>query len=560
MKKSIAKKMWFGFSAILILLIVISSLSIYSTFDLTDRYESILNNDVERINNVEEIVVIQKDMASSVLEYVMFGKDETVANFQAQIEKGSTSAKALIKSTKDRESKKLLADLRTQSQLLFESNNKIIELKKSGKDYLQYSAQSFKLNSEVLKILSDLKQVQENHMADTRKALEAYKNTENTLVIILTIISVLVGVVISYLISKSISKPVNKITHGLEEIANGNLAVEPIKIKNKDEIGIMANTFNRMSSDLKGIVSSVRDTSLQVAANAEELSASSQESLASTQMVAKSAEEQMAASEQQVTHITSSVNSMKEMNQSVEQIANHNVDMLQATNGVNSLVDKGSSVVSEVATQMDTIHSTFQETTEIMQMMAKHSDDIQTITNLITDISEQTNLLALNAAIEAARAGEYGKGFAVVAEEVRKLAEQSKNSASEIESMVQLIQNASTNAVKAITSGGEKVQEGLNKTNESLSVFKEIETGVQGVVEKVEFVSVAIKKIQEETERVAKGAEQVQELATSVADGANDTSAATEEQLASNEEISKNAQELANLSEELQNKVIRFKL
>lgn len=560
MKKTIAKKMWVGFSSILILLIVISTLSIYSTFDLTGRYEAVLDNDVERINYVEDIVVIQKDMATAILEYVMFGKDEAVANFQAQIEKGSASAKALIKSSKDKESKKLLADLRTQSQLLFESNNKVIELKKAGKDYSQYSAQSYKLNGEVLKILADLKKVQENHMADTRTELQKYQNTANIIVIVLTIISLLVGIVISYLISKSISKPVQKITNGLEEIANGNLAVEPIKVNNKDEIGVMASTFNRMSKDLRGIVSSVRDTSLQVAANAEELSASSQESLASTQMVAKSAEEQMAASEQQVKHITSSVNSMLEMQQSVDQIASHNTEMLQATNGVNRLVDQGSSVVSDVATQMDTIHSTFQETTEIMQMMAKHSDDIQSITNLITDISEQTNLLALNAAIEAARAGEYGKGFAVVAEEVRNLAEQSKNSASEIESMVQLIQNASANAVKAITTGGEKVKEGLNKTHESLSVFNEIETGVQGVVEKVEFVSVAIKKIQDETERVTNGAKQVQELASSVADGANDTSAATEEQLASNEEISKNAQELANLSEELQNKVVRFKL
>ena len=87
MKKTIAKKMWVGFSSILILLIVISTLSIYSTFDLTGRYEAVLDNDVERINYVEDIVVIQKDMATAILEYVMFGKDEAVANFQAQIEK-----------------------------------------------------------------------------------------------------------------------------------------------------------------------------------------------------------------------------------------------------------------------------------------------------------------------------------------------------------------------------------------------------------------------------------------------------------------------------------------
>ena len=134
---------------------------------------------------------------------------------------------------------------------------------------------------------------------------------------------------------------------------------------------------------------------------------------------------------------------MTELLQEVGQISVSNEEMLHATDGVRNLVTKGSAVVLNVATQMDTIHTTFKETTEIMNNMAKHSDEIQNITSMITDISEQTNLLALNAAIEAARAGEYGKGFAVVAEEVRKLAEQSKNSASEIDSMVQVIQSAS---------------------------------------------------------------------------------------------------------------------
>ena len=209
---------------------------------------------------------------------------------------------------------------------------------------------------------------------------------------------------------------------------------------------------------------------------------------------------------------------------------------------------------------MDTIHTTFKDTTIIMTNMAKHSEEIQTITALITDISEQTNLLALNAAIEAARAGEYGKGFAVVAEEVRKLAEQSKNSASEIEAMVQVIQSASSEAVKAITLGGEKVETGLSKTTESLSVFKEIQVAVGVVGAKVESTSAAIEQIQAMAESVSEGSLQVQRLAKQAADGANDTSAATEEQLAATEEISSNAQVLADLAETLQNNVSHFKI
>ncbi|MFB5085863.1 methyl-accepting chemotaxis protein [Psychrobacillus sp. PGGUH221] len=560
MKLTISKKLWFGFSAVLFLLVLISVLSILASSIITDKYQSLLDNNVKKVELVGEIEIIQKDMATAVLEFVMFGKEDAIGKFDEEIINGSAAAKTLIESVKDEKSLKLLEDLRTQTVALFESNNKIISLKKSNQPFEQYASQSTELNDEVLAILAELKQIQIADMEQTRAELDQYQATSNNFVIIITILSVVIALLLSYFISKSISKPIQKVTSGLEEIANGNLLVEPIKIKNKDEVGVMATTFNKMSSDLQRIVSSVRDSSMQLAANAEELSASSEESLASSQMVAKSAEGQMVASEEQVKHLESSVNSMMELQQGVGQISKSNKEMLQATDGVKNLVTKGSSVVTDVATQMDTIHTTFNETTEIMKNMAKHSDEIQSITALITDISEQTNLLALNAAIEAARAGEYGKGFAVVAEEVRKLAEQSKNSASEIESMVQLIQSASGDALKAITTGGGKVEEGLSKTTESLNVFNEIESSVGEVVFKVETVSAAIEQIQAMAESVTESAQQVQALAASAADGASDTSAATEEQLAANEEISSSAQSLANLAEKLQSEVSHFKL
>ena len=123
-----------------------------------------------------------------------------------------------------------------------------------------------------------------------------------------------------------------------------------------------------------------------------------------------------------------------------------------------------------------------------------------------------------------------------------------------------LIQTASGSAVKAITTGGDKVEQGLAKTTESLHVFEEIETSVVDVVNKVELVTSAIGQIQEMANSVTESAQQVQTIATHAADSASDTSAATEQQLAANEEISSNAQSLADLAEQLQNEVSHFKL
>lgn len=560
MKLTISKKLWGGFSAVLVLLIIASVMSMWTTYDITSKYDSLIDEDIEHVKLVEKVELIRKQMSTSMLEYLMFSKMTSVEKLEADYKEVMEITNILHDDIKGSASVELVEKIQAQSVELYESNNQVIELKKKNGMFQKFASQSTQIDLVIGDVLVELKTIQEKKMDQTRNELNTYVTTANTITLILTILSVLVGILVSHFISRSIARPIKKVTHGLAEIADGNLTIEPIIIKNKDEVGEMASTFNRMSNDLQRIVTGVRDSSMQLAANAEELSASSEESLASSQMVATSAESQMVASEEQVKQMATSMQSMTGLQDGVAQIASSNEDMLKATDSVRILVTQGSSVVTNVATQMDTIHATFNETTEIMKNMAKHSNEIQNITSLITDISDQTNLLALNAAIEAARAGEYGKGFAVVAEEVRKLAEQSKNSASEIESMVQLIQSASGSAVKAIIAGGDKVEEGIVQTTESLNVFQQIETSVDDVVQKVESVTTAISHIQDMASTVTESVQQVQTLATQAADGASDTSAATEQQLAANEEITTNAQSLADLAEKLQNEVSHFKI
>lgn len=560
MKLTISKKLWGGFTAVLVLLIIASAMSMWTTYDISSKYDSLIDEEMEHVSLIEKVELIQKDTSTSVLEYLMFSKLTSVEKLENNYKQVTEITTSLSSDLKDTTSKELVEELQKKSKQLYESNNQIIEIKKKNGMYQKNASESTKLNLEIAEVLVKLKTNVEKRAEQTRDELNTNVGTANIVTLILTILSIVVGVLVSHFISRSIAKPITKVTNGLVEIADGNLTIEPIIIKNKDEVGEMATTFNKMSGDLQRIVSGVRDSSMQLAANAEELTASSEESLASSQMVAKSAEAQMLASDEQVNHMDASMQSMTDLQKGVSQIASSNDEMLKATDGVRSLVTQGSNVVTNVASQMDNIYTTFHETTEIMKNMAKHSDEIQNITSMITDISDQTNLLALNAAIEAARAGEYGKGFAVVAEEVRKLAEQSKNSAAEIAAMVQLIQTASSSAVKAITSGGEKVEEGLAQTTESLNVFHQIETSVDDVVQKVESVTIAISNIQEISSSVTESVQQVQSLATQAADGASDTSAATEQQLAANEEISTNAQFLADLAEKLQNEVSHFKI
>ncbi|MEK5145719.1 MULTISPECIES: methyl-accepting chemotaxis protein [Psychrobacillus] len=559
MKVSIKKKMWTGFGSVLILLIVVGLISLYSVNRISGEYKSLIEDRVEPILLLDELTGFQKDMTTVSLALAL--GDTKVEGLTDQFDKGFQETASRINDMELASDGQVLLDRIIELENHYASLNKAITRDAIPSD----DAEIAKLDSksvveELMAAIADMKEYMMESVEKTTIELEELAKLTLTLILALIVVAIVVGIIISSVISQGIAKPVSKMTASMKEISEGNLQIDHVIIKNNDEIGILASTFNKMLEDLKGMVARMRDSSVELASSAEQLSASSEESLASSQMVATAAEQQMMGSEQQLSIVDKNNDSLSDMSHIVDRISVSNDEMEHAANTVIELVADGSEVVSKVSDQMNTIDATIKESSDIIKEMEQHSNEIQKVTALITEISEQTNLLALNAAIEAARAGEYGKGFAVVAEEVRKLAEQSKNSASEIESMVGVIQLAAGKAVKSIDIGGEKVKEGLNASNQSRQVFVEIETAVGVVGSKIESVSTAIKEIQTVSEAVTVASKEIQLLAQQTADGANDTSAATEEQLAANQEISSSAQSLANLAEILQNEVSHFKI
>lgn len=560
MRFTIARKLWIGFSTLNVLLLVAGAIAILSLYALTGKYQSIIGDNFEKINLASEIEKSQIQAESQILAYVSFNDPEVINKIHSSLQQGATAFEKLSSMVTDEESSELIEKVNTNFTVYKETNNKVIEMKEKGKPFVSSLAQLKTHNEQIVTYLSQLVAFQQEAVEQAKADINSFKSTIFTLIVVIIIASIALGLSITVFISRNIANPIKKVTTGLDEIANGNLLIDTIHIKNKDEVGLMAETFNKMLTDLKSIVGKVRDSSSQLAVSAEELSASSEQSLASSQMVATSTEQQLMTSDTQVKLMVSSVDAMRELNTGMNQISESNEEMLRSSDNVHKLVSKGSTVITDVANQMETIHQTFNETNSIMVEMEKHSNEIQNITSLITEISEQTNLLALNAAIEAARAGDYGKGFAVVANEVKKLAEQSKNSADEIQKMINQIQKASGDAVQAITNGGVKVNEGITKTNESLHVFKEIESSVEDVIDKVESVSAAIEEIHAIADSVTESVIKVETLAKDAAAYSNDSSAATEQQLAVNQEISSSAHSLADLAEKLQQEVSKFKL
>lgn len=562
MKFTVAKKLWMGFATILTLLVIVGGLSLWSTIRIGSDYTFLLDDRVKKVELVDEFILKHNQIQDDVRGFMLFKDDKHLESRTENVNRFNELYQELTVLFKTGKHKALLEDLEVARTKYLNLQDEIVLNVQEGKDRkaTELGRASANVGALVLENAKIIKADQFEEQKKTRAELESFMMDTIIFVIGIIIFATLLGIVISTFISRGIARPVRVVTDGLNEIASGNLTIDLLKVKNKDEIGDMAAAFNKMGTDVANMVRKINLSATQLAVQSEELSASSEESLASSEMVAKTAENQLMGSEKQQRIIEQSSSSMEELSLGVAEIASNNEEMLQSTETVSKLVTTGSSVVGEVSVQMTTIHTTIQESSVIMEEMAQHSNEIQKITTLITSIAEQTNLLALNAAIEAARAGEYGKGFAVVAEEVRKLAEQSKTSATEIGTMVSMIQNASKRAVTSINAGSERVDIGIAATEQSRLVFEEIQNAVGDVATKVETVSAAIEEIQAMAEEVSYGAGEIAQLSGEAAASAGDTSAATEEQLAVNEEISSSAQALAKLAEDLQMEMKHFRV
>jgi len=560
MKFSIRKKLRFGFGFVLFLLVTISIVSLYTINDLSNRYQDILNVEVEKINLAKEIEVLQNEAEVAVFEYIVLKNPNSIVEIKESQNSGFVAIATLKAMTKDNDTSNTILTLESFTSKFYKLADQIVSLKSAGQN-LDEALNSMKvINDTVSSQITKIIDFESQNIAQVKNDIESHQTISYYIVLIITVINILLGLGIATVIGFYITNPIRKVTTGLNEIAQGNLSSEFLQIKNSDEIGLMAQTYNKMLIDLRNIVQKVRDSSVHLSSSAEQLSATTEEQLASSQLVATSTERQLSTSQQQVQLMESSVDTLNQLDMSVNQIESSNENMIHSTNSVHQLVLKGSEVVSEVVHQMDKIQQTFNETTDMINNMESQSNVIHNITSLITKISEQTNLLALNAAIEAARAGEYGKGFAVVANEVKKLAEQSKESANEINSMVSQIQLASKEAANSITNGGSKVNDGIKKTQESLQVFHAIQESVDDVMMKAETVTEAIKEIQQLTFSVKESIIQVQAYAKDVALLSNETSAATDQHLAANEEIATSSYSLTKLAETLQTEVGHFKI
>ncbi|MEK4031198.1 methyl-accepting chemotaxis protein [Pseudobacillus sp. FSL P4-0506] len=377
--------------------------------------------------------------------------------------------------------------------------------------------------------------------------------------LIVIVLAMLIGAVVVFLIIRSLTKPLSKLKEQALTVSQGDLTTR-VDIQSNDEIGQLAQAFNAMQEKLRELVQKIEYNAEQVAASSEQLTASSEQTSAASQQVAASVQEVAGSAEKQTAQIDQSVEAIDKISLGVGEIADRSEKVLGLATHTTQQAEDGERAVTDTVKQMYSIQQSVAESNRTIQSLHERSKEVSSILDVITGIADQTNLLALNAAIEAARAGEQGKGFAVVADEVRKLAEQSQQSASEILDIIKGVQKDTEKSVKVMEEVANNVQTGVEISDEAITKFKQILQSTREITPEMREMFSVSQQIKAAVQDITTVAQDLATIASENAATSEEVAASTEEELASMEEISSSAKALSSMAEELQKVISQFKV
>lgn len=345
-------------------------------------------------------------------------------------------------------------------------------------------------------------------------------------ILILTILMIFLGAVLAVLIgilmARRIGGPIQHISVLMARAENGDLTVEAPHRERKDEIGLLANSFQSMVSHIRSLVKETHQSVEEVLKTAAELGEASRRTANSAKEIAVATEQiamgssNVASEAERVTDVAGTLGErMEETVQAYEQMA-------VAADDVRKSSEQGTSYMKNLSEKTSETEQLTQSMIRKVEDLQKSTDSIRDILAMLDDIAKQTNILSLNATIEAARAGEAGRGFMVVADEIRKLADQSKQSIGTVGEITNRIRTEIEETVQLMEQAHPMFQEQIASVKESNEIFISVNDRMNDFVKQLDSISEAVQQLEATQQTLS-------EAMTSVSAVAQQSSAATEE-------------------------------
>jgi len=365
---------------------------------------------------------------------------------------------------------------------------------------------------------------------NSRKIWDASKTTF-IFFIILTTVAVFASVLFAYIISIGITRPLSMAVRYAGHISEGDTTIK-IEISGSDEVG-------QLFTAMKNMVENLREQTMEIAEGVNVLASSTSEILAATTELATTSTET-------ATAVTETTATIEEFRQTTHFSTEKTKQVSVSAQGAAEISEGGEKAVNETIEGMNSIKEQMSSIAESIIKLSEQSHAIGIIIATVDDIAEQSNLLAVNAAIEAAKAGEQGKGFAVVAQEVRNLAEESKQATMQIRKILNDIQKATNEAVLKTEQGGKVVDNGVKLTSEAGKSIHKLRNSI----------SLAS---QAATQIAASSGEQMSGI-TQVVTAMENIKTATSQNVESSKQLEEEAHNLNNLGQRLKKLIQKYKI
>lgn len=376
------------------------------------------------------------------------------------------------------------------------------------------------------------------------------------------VISLVISTIITLILGNSIVNPIARTVKHAGKIANLDISsdMEEKYLKKKDEIGMLAGALQNIMQSFRGIIMELKSASAELTDTAGKMTEMSEESAASSQEISTTISELARAATNHAEHTQEGSLRAQDLGGAIEKNQKSFMSLNKATKKMVIMLEEGTGAMDTLRIRTEENNSAADEIREVITRTNESAQRIGQASEMISQIAEQTNLLALNAAIEAARAGEAGKGFAVVADEIRKLAEQSTSSTSEIDKIVEELQKNTNGAVRTI----EKMTLAIGEQAQSVDNSQRSFEGISGAIHRANDAVDGLSKSGDEMEQVKMGIIETMESLSAIAEedsaSTEELSASLEEQTASLEEMATSSKTMDELATKLETIIRKFQV
>lgn len=561
-------KLQLGFLVVLLLTLLVGGVGYYGVYKINLGAEDLGGHWLKATTSLAQVVEDTEDTRRTLLLGFTMRADakmfqENKAQFMSFKAKWENDFATYSNSVTTTEGKSRNEAMRKSFDTYMSDADQVWKLVGEGKDVEARPILTDKSKASFEQLLKDMEaQMAFMSTGGTKSVTDAQTTKDSVVRLLIMIIALALigGGVLAIMLARHISMPLVAVTKVAQFVADGDLNIKMPDIKNRDEIGVLSRAVGAMVHSLRELIGEVLTQSESVAATSQELSAAAEEATAASEQVSDTLAQLATGATDQAISVGETSGVIEQLSASAQQVAANAETVNQSSGRAAQAAELGALQAENAVQKIEQVRDASVQTAEVIAELGNQSIQIGQIVDVIKGIADQTNLLALNAAIEAARAGEQGRGFAVVAEEVRKLAEQSSMSTTQIATLIANIQRETERAVGAMEKGKVGVVAGVEAVNLAGNSFRTIVEEVNTVVEQIQQVTEAAQQMASGSTKAVKSVESIGVIAEQTAASAEEVSASSEEQAATMVSVSQSAEALAKLGESLMSAVSKFKV